>query len=311
MKQKIQRVIWAVDAFSEDKLLQAKLAHQIKTWAGRSNVEIEPVTLLAPNQLGVSVDIFLKQMKKLEAQASKNIEAIAKKAKLKGLLNPRILFCNSVALRAGVQTLLDYAKETDTDLIALSTQSRKGVSQFLFGSFAETLVLNSSIPTYLVTPKTHAVRSTSPILFATDLSPKANEVFKELLIFAKESKQKVTVFNRVEYVTQYAMSAFDSMVYADYQSGDTKNRKQKLEALVQMAEKSGVKASWVMDDKSSRSVYEAIVDQAKKQKAGMIAMASQTGPVVTNLLGSTTRQVLRFATCPVWVLHSKNSKATK
>ena len=43
-----------------------------------------------------------------------------------------------------------------------------------------------------------------------------------------------------------------------------------------------------MDEKSGKGVWESVVSAAKKMDAGIIAMASQTGPLASVLLGSTT-----------------------
>ncbi len=38
----------------------------------------------------------------------------------------------------------------------------------------------------------------------------------------------------------------------------------------------------------------------------MIAMASQSGPILSHLIGSVTRQVIRQTPCPTWILHPRD-----
>ena len=47
-------------------------------------------------------------------------------------------------------TILDYAKENDMDLIAMSTHGRTGVGRFILGSVADKVVHVSELPVLLI-----------------------------------------------------------------------------------------------------------------------------------------------------------------
>lgn len=81
--------------------------------------------------------------------------------------------------------LLNYAHESNADLIAVSTLSRKGATRFLFGSFAETLVLQSDIPVLILSPKTQFAGPLSEILFPTDLGETSKETLERVAEMAK------------------------------------------------------------------------------------------------------------------------------
>ena len=53
------------------------------------------------------------------------------------------------------------------------------------------------------------------------------------------------------------------------------------------------------------NVADAIVSEATAVGAGVIALASMSGPVGAALLGSHARQVVRQSECPVWVFGPK------
>jgi len=65
----------------------------------------------------------------------------------------------------------------------------------------------------------------------------------------------------------------------------------------------------VILDEKGLSVWYQICSIASKTNAGLIAMEAQSGPVSSALLGSTTRQVVRHAPCPVLVLKPKAARA--
>lgn len=309
MSNKVKKILWAVDAFTEDTALQLKLANQLKLWTkSASRVEIEPVTILSPDQLGMTVDLFVQQIKNVEERATENIEKVSQKLKIAGMLPPRVLFSNTVSLRQAIQVFLDYARRSHADVIAVGTQSRKGVTHFLFGSFAETLILHSDIPIFIINPKLHNLKKQNSILFATDFSPLSEKAFDRVLEMAKERKMSVTVFNRVEYVTEYTLPSLSAPAYEMYRKNDTAERQKSLIRLVSIAKEKGVKADWVLDEKSGKPPFDAITSTAKKLRVGMIAMAAQTGPVASVILGSTTRQVLRYAGCPIWVIHMRKER---
>jgi nucleotide-binding universal stress UspA family protein len=197
---------------------------------------------------------------------------------------------------------VEHAKKANAEMIVASTQSKKGVTRFLFGSFAETLVLQSEIPVLLVSPKTAPARKFRHIFFPTDLTDKSRQVFEGAIALAIAHKAKLTLFHKVEYLNEYSVAAFVPPINQEYLRSDLQRRKAELTGLAEQARARGVKVDIVLDSKV-RSIVDSIVSAAKRGKADLIAMASQTGPVATALLGSVTRQLLRSATCPVWVVH--------
>lgn len=302
----IKKVIWAVDAFSEDTSLNLKAARILKAWVKNNPATIEPVYVMSPDSLRIPPEVFYGLKKETKAVAEKKINDLVKKAHLPSTMAPHFLESKNFSLRNAVETFLDYARETKASLIVASTQSKKGVTRFLFGSFAESLVLQSEIPVLLVSP--HTVPTTlKHVLFASDLSEKSQAAFEELLREAEEQHFEITIYNKVEYLTDYSMGTLAmTSAYQEIIEGDVERRKSQVQALVEQAKKRGIKAEGFVDNKSGEvSPVPAILKFAKKVEADTIAMGAQSGPLVSAVLGSVTRQVIREAKLPVWVIHPK------
>ena len=141
------------------------------------------------------------------------------------------------------------------------------------------------------------------ILFATDYSEKSYTAFLRILETAKSRKAKLVVYYKVEYAVPAATFGFDPVpIYDDYWKEELDQKKTKSEKWILAAKNAGVKIEAVFDERSG-FVTDSILSQVKKQKAQVIAMASESGRVEATLLGSVCRQVLRQARCPVWILH--------
>ena len=185
MSQKSKKIIWAVDAFTEDKTLHKKAATVLKAWVHESPISIEPVFIMSPDQLNIPESVFPAIKVETETEARKRLAALSSDSGISQLLSPTLLVSASFSLRNAVHTLLDYAKQTGADLIAVSTQSKKGATRFFFGSFAETLVLQSEIPVLMVSPKTSQISQIKHVLYATDLTEASREAYQQILDLAE------------------------------------------------------------------------------------------------------------------------------
>jgi nucleotide-binding universal stress UspA family protein len=92
-----------------------------------------------------------------------------------------------------------------------------------------------------------------------------------------------------------------------YMEKEREKRDKLVNDLASRARKKGIPVS-VRVDINAKSVTQSILDAAQSEKADWIAMAAESGPVASALLGSITRQVVRHAQCPVWVFRSRPKK---
>ena len=297
-----QRIIWAVDADMEDKALFQKTVKTIRAWTRDSSVTIAPVYVLSPDQVCLPTEFFGEMHDELKTTGRGKLEKALEKISLPGLEPTTVIVSPNYSLRSAVHELVSHARNEGATLIVASTLSKKGVTRFLFGSFAETLVLQSDIPVLLISPKTQPVSKVSHILFPTDLSDKAREVFHTVLSLAADQKAKLTLFHKVEYLNSFSSPAFTPEIYHKCLDQDLERRRVGLAKLAQLASGRGVAVD-IVTNTSGSSIVESIVKTARRMKVDLIALASQTGPVTTALLGSVTRQLVRRSSAPVWVVH--------
>lgn len=299
----LKKITWAVDPVAEDMALQERCVHLLKSIAKKTSLAIEPVYVLSPDQLQLSSSFFPVKIGEFRLEAEQRLSKYLKRVKIPGIQTATVLVSSDLSLRSAVHALIEHARSSASDLIVVSTLSRKGMTRFLLGSFAETLIMQSDIPVLLVSPKTKVAASIKEILVPTDFSDRSKEILPKVAMLARAKGAKVVLYNQMEYLTQYTMDQFGVIPsYQKYLAEDSERRKSLGEKWVNELKEEGVRAEFVLNQKGAFT-SDAILASAKKRGSSLIAMASQTGPVASILLGSVTRQVIRGASCPVWVIH--------
>jgi len=301
---KESKILWAVDAFSENPTAQFNALKAAMKLYGKSNPVVEPVSVLSPDQLKVPRTAFRSGSKEYRLEAEKILEKWTKKLKIKNTVPPVLLLQDEFSLRTSVKTLIDYAKQTHADVICTTTRANKGLKHFILGSFTESLLTYSTVPVFVFNPKTQVPANYSKIFFPTDFGTASRTALDKLLPIAKQNKSTIILFYKLEYVLPETSSTlFGAPIYANYVEQDIQERKDTANKWMQSIKQQGVKAELLFNEKPDY-VVTAILKAFKKSKASLIAMASHSGAIETALLGSVTRQVVRSATCPVWVIHS-------
>jgi nucleotide-binding universal stress UspA family protein len=170
------------------------------------------------------------------------------------------------------------------------------------GSFAETLLLHSDIPTLMVGPHSEPMPEIKQVLFPTDFSEKSQIALDRILPLVKELGAKLILFHHFELFPGTFFPIEPTPAYLSALEKHEAWEKNRGERLVDYVSQKGVKVE-IQFARQSPSTVDAILEFAKGMSSGMIAMASEAGPVGTALLGSVTRQVVRASPWPVWVLH--------
>lgn len=210
-------------------------------------------------------------------------------------------------------TLLEYAKKTRAELIIASTNARSGFLRHVLGSFAETLVLSSTVPVVVVNPAAKVVMKPGTILFSTDYSEYSWLAYKRAVDFAKVTNANILLFHQYQGDTQEVpetVEYFSKNKWVDKThllDQKFKNVKANEAKWIVWTKKQKVKCKSVIGF-GLRNISDAAIDQAKKERAWMIAMASKTSSFPANFLGSNARWTLRAAHCPVWILYTNDKK---
>ncbi|MGZ3687829.1 MAG: universal stress protein [Bdellovibrionota bacterium] len=302
-KSKKLRIVWAMDAFEESNDTQRAINATLKSISADRSVEILPVYVLNPDSFNLSMELA-RPWKKYYSEAALNaMKHRTAQVSLPNIGAPEVLFQGVPSLAKTVRRLVSYAELAEADLILLGTHARQGLSRLVLGSFAETALLQSKVPVLIVGPETH-LNPLKDLLFPTDLGAKSHQAFKRMMRFAKAWGMKLTILHTMPHPIE---PVFQSGVYlfagswiptSEYMSREELKNKKLGERWAQEARDSGVDAEFQYDPGLS-GVTQSILDAAQGHSA--IAMASQSGPVASAILGSVTRQVVRKAPCPVWV----------
>jgi len=312
------KIIWAVDALTNPEGLHTQTAELVGALASQREATVQPVYVLTPSE---SVDNDLDQdpmFVRYEQNAHEALEKALESAlnQRQGMpilakrLPARVLVQATSSIHATVATLSNFAVSEGADLIVVSTHAREGLSRLFLGSFTETLLLSSRIPVWVVNPSTRKIERFTEIIYPTDFSFYSRGVFRRVVQMARELGAKMTLFHAVPHPIE---PVFQSGVYMlgggalpllPYHNDAVHYQMKHAERWARWAEARGVQVKTNVQDEPE-NIATTIAKLAQDHQASMIAMETHSGPVVSALVGSITRQVVRHADCPVWVLNTR------
>ncbi len=293
-------IAWAIDILATDKKVRNSAESLLKVLEKKTELSVHPLYVVRlaeqvePFTHGEGKKVFLNNVGNAIKRWLKGLKVSTKE--------PQALLQKGVYLRSDVDALIGHAKKIKADLLLVNTHARKGFSRFWMGSFAETLMHHSTLPVLFLNPSAKPVQEIREIIFPTNLSLGAEKSLHLVCSFAKKIGAGVTLYNNVEYfVATPGLSFTETAVFTDQIAKDVKNRKKSLERQASKFSKAyGIKMKLVVDESDVR-VSDGINSCAQKSPKSMIAMTSQTGPLLSVLVGSTTRRVVREAKVPVLV----------
>ena len=140
------------------------------------------------------------------------------------------------------------------------------------------------------------------VLISTDGSPVSGRAAKAGVAFARALGAKVTTYYAIEpmqpiYVEDYG---FDQKVIEGIEVSARQSAQKYVDAIGKMAKAAGVPFASVVT--KANTVYEGIIDTAKKRKCDVIFMASHGRRGLSKLImGSVTQKVLMHSKIPVVV----------
>lgn len=298
-----KKVFWALDAFHDEPKDQLRMGKTLNLLFAKENAVIQPVSVLLPGRYNPEALSFPIKWNELAGDAKKNLKKLFKEGNLKGIEEPRLIKQKGASVKNAVMELCGFAMDEGADLIAVSSHSRKGLSRFLIGSFAETLVLNAPLPVLVINPKWVPGKKMKHILFPTDFSPNSRKVFDRVLVLAKELQCEILLMHAME-ISPYTLYPLAVPPVSKKPVNDlAKDLHEKGDEWVRHGRLMGAKVKFYLS-KNGEYALEAILRIAKKMgPSGMIAMASQSEQLESILLGSLTRQVIRSSPCPVLTVH--------
>lgn len=333
MITKAKKILWAINPFevtgsilSEGDTLdpmQEKAARVVSFFQNRFQAEIIPVYVVGLGQWNISLEYT-------NTTASPWLQTYRESARIafSELLShfpeikteqPEVLVQTTASTSQAALILVNYAVEHGADLIVVSSHGRSGLKRLFLGSFAETLVLHAKIPVLVLgpaIPNESSVHAIERILFPTGFGLNSSNLFKRVVTLARNISAKITLFHAIPNPVE---PVFQSGVYLlggswvpihGYFGQDTDQKRRRASAWARWAENQGVSTELIIHTQIE-NIPEAIIKLANDTNSGLIAMDAESGPIVSALVGSITRHVMRHATCPVWVIRSSLANSAK
>lgn len=296
----LKKVIWAVDVDSES-VVQDRVAVALRPFLAAAHAAVEPIFVLSPKS-GIPAKQLPLWEKTFRHVAEERVAGVASRCELPGVDTPTVLVNRESSLRSAAELLVSEGKARGADVIAVSTHARHGISRAFLGSFAETILLQSTLPVLVVNPGINAPNKISRVLFPTDFGQPSRRGFEAAVSLSKQLGAKLWLYYKKPELFPAAYP--EAYVLYQYVEEAESQLKETGKAWTHWAQNHGIEASFVFDG-SPGNVAQAILDFAQAEKIELVSIVAQRGPISSVLLGSVTRHIVRNAQCTVWVQHSK------
>jgi nucleotide-binding universal stress UspA family protein len=212
-------------------------------------------------------------------------------------INIKIIESKTISLTKMVTEFVKYSELQKVDLILLASNSKKKFPNFIFGSFAETVMHLSNLD-LLIYSQNLKDKNQMPkrVLYANDFSLKGRKGILKAAIYAHKWKAKLYVIHvpRPEPELDLTDEEFEFSIDQNF-----KKCEQLLQKLKMTFELVNVLPDISIDE---LSIDEIIIRFANKNKIDLIAMTTQAKNLKVLLGGSITRKVLRRSKYPVLIL---------
>jgi nucleotide-binding universal stress UspA family protein len=304
----LKKIVWAIDAFETDRELHRNAARTIQALIDKTGAEIEPVYVLSVAQLNLMPEVPGPWMINYRPAAEKALSRMLDEVHLPHMKSPHVILQKSSSSIESTSLISKYASSVQADLIVVTSHKRSGMSRLFLGSFAETLLLHSSVPVMVIGAHAAPTELLNQIVFPTEFGPHSKMVFRLLVEMAKVLNAKLTLFHSVPHPTIEPM--FQTGVYLlggswipvqAYFAAEVDRKARRIKLWSKWATHQGVETDYELRTEGG-PVADTILALAKRKNASLIAMEGQAGRISAALIGSVSRQVLRAAPCPVWVL---------
>lgn len=309
-KFQMKKIIWAVDAFEEKEDLQEKAARVLAVFQDKTYAEIEPVFVLGSTDLSGPADYSADWTREFETNMRIHLEEVLLSSGFPRILSPKILVEPLAATSAAVETLLSYAKRKLADLIIVSSHGRRGLDRLFLGSFAETLLVHSQTPILVIGVGAKTEPHFSRILFPTEFGENSREAFRRAVSAAQQMGATLQIYHAVPMPSRIVMdSGYYPSLYGmegemlsleEFLRIQEEHQTKRAEAWCEWAKSEGVSCGFKIET-AGEPIDDLICRETIAADADLVIMESQSGPLKAALLGSTARNVVRAAPCPVLV----------
>ncbi|WP_226023798.1 universal stress protein [Halomicrobium salinisoli] len=226
----------------------------------------------------------------LEEEGERVVAAAAERARDRG-----VSVVTDVLQGRPHETIVDYARTSDVDLVVMPTHGRSGIERYLLGSVTERVVNTSDVPVLTVTPDEDARLTYPPrdVLVPTDGSPGADRALAEGIALANGTDATLHLVHVVETATL----GFD--VRSSVKGGELEQRGTEiLDAAAERAREASVDD--VVTTLASGRAYREILSYAKENGVDVVALGTHGETDFSRYaLGGVSAKLIRTSPVPV------------
>jgi nucleotide-binding universal stress UspA family protein len=312
---KLKKMIWAVDAFEDAASFQNRAEQVLGYFASlKGGISVEPVFVLNPNQSEVPPDLATPWLEEYRTSADEALKRTLAQLQMPFLLPHVVLGDGNSSLSQSIDILSEYALKAQADLILVNSHGRRGFKRIFLGSFAETLLHRSHVPVLVIGQKNKIAERLTRIIFPTEFGEHSKILFRQAVDIARQFRAEIHLlhvvptlpvptldFDYQSRMQEYRGERVPPRVFREHQIEHQARREK---AWSEFSRHSDVVVKTLMDT-DSETVADAILKAAKQNGTGrIIMMEAQSSAIRDTIMGSTTKKVVRGASCPVWVLTS-------
>jgi nucleotide-binding universal stress UspA family protein len=197
--------------------------------------------------------------------------------------------------------ILERAASWPADLLVMGTHGRSGFDRVVLGSVTEKVLRKASCPVLTVPPPAVRVAKLpyKRVLCPIDFSPSSIAAFRFACSIAKESDAHLTLMHVFDSPvdSDWPVQQFDSPEFRAQREAEARHR---LDALIADDVRTWAEPATHV---SFGKPYRRILAVAEKDEVDLLVMGVHgRNPLDMLLMGSTTNQVVRRASCPVLTL---------
>lgn len=317
MERSLQNVIWAVDSPHPPEEVATdwdRAADFLQALTNIRPLQIEAVHVLhtlPPHLLLPGV----AQVDPYAGAIENSLQDLLSRAGLDQAGAAHVLVHPSVSVEDAAQILSEHAETEEAAWIVTSTHARSGLKKLFLGSFTEALLRLSSVPILTLGPQVRRAGDLRKILFATELDSTSRMTFHKLVRLASTWGGEITLFHcaprTVETVLQSSAYLLSGAWASEggYFSKREDDARELAESWARWGRIQGVKVEIVISPVGV-DIARAILRESARGKSGLIAMDAKSNSVISVLMGSITRQVVRASGVPV-LLFGRASRKIK
>jgi len=209
-----------------------------------------------------------------------------------------------------VDRILARAIDLPADLIVIGTHGASGFQHLVLGSVTEKVLRKARCPVFTVPPRAQATSQLpfKRLLCAVDFSNASLHALAAAVSLARESNATLTLLHVLEWPwdeppapTFKELPSESASSLADFRRYSEASAVQRLRSVAHDADPACAAESRVSNGKP----YVEILRVAAEERSDVIIIGVHgRNPVEMALFGSTTNQIVRRATCPVFTLRS-------